>query len=203
LQTIEPELVHSYGNFFLLDGTTFKPKGCWLDPKSSVPFNYDFWYQPRRDVMISTEWGTPNVIKQGFDAKHVMAGEYGHSVHVFKWSTHEKLQTIELPTLEGVMPLEIRFLHEPTSPYAFFGTVLGSSVFLLHPEDGKYAAKCVAKIPSKKVEGWLLPEMPSMVVDIIISMDDHYLYASNWIHGDIRQYDISDPENPRLNSQVV
>ncbi|PIO65811.1 hypothetical protein TELCIR_12500 [Teladorsagia circumcincta] len=44
--------------------------------------------------------------------------------------------------------------------------------------------------------------MPSLITDIIISMDDHYLYISNWIHGDVRQYDITDPENPRLNSQI-
>ncbi|PIO64110.1 selenium binding protein [Teladorsagia circumcincta] len=192
------------GNFLLIDGETFEPKGCWLDSESRVPFNYDFWYQPRRDVMISTEWGTPHVIKQGFDPKDVAAGEYGHSVHFFKWSTHEHLQTIELPITEGAMVLETRFLHEPTSPYAFAGTTLGSCIFLFHPKfaSTKYDAKCVVKVPSKKVEGWMLPLMPSLITDIIISMDDHYLYISNWLHGDVRQYDITDPENPRLNSQI-
>ncbi|ETN75840.1 selenium binding protein [Necator americanus] len=52
------------------------------------------------------------------------------------------------------------------------------------------------------VEGWLLPEMPSLITDILISMDDRFLYVSNWIHGDIRQYDITDPENIRLNGQI-
>src|SRR5260370_19275577 len=33
-------------------------------------------------------------------------------------------------------------------------------------------------------------------------MDDKYLSLSNWLHGDIRQYDISDPSNPRLAGQV-
>ena len=28
-------------------------------------------------------------------------------------------------------------------------------------------------------------------------MDDRFLYFSNWLHGDLRQYDISDPANPR------
>uniref|UniRef100_W6NB72 Methanethiol oxidase n=1 Tax=Haemonchus contortus TaxID=6289 RepID=W6NB72_HAECO len=204
ISTLGDENGNHKGNFLLLDGQTFEPKGCWLHPKFSVPFNYDFWYQPRRDVMISTEWGTPNLIKQGFNPKNVEEGEYGHSVHVFKWSTHEKLQTIDLPLPEGALPLEVRFLHEPTSPYAFAGAALGSSIFLFRPtSDGAmYEAKCVAKVPSKKVEGWLLPEMPSLITDIIISMDDKYLYVSNWIHGDIRQYDITNPENIRLNSQI-
>ncbi|VDL76494.1 unnamed protein product [Nippostrongylus brasiliensis] len=190
------------GNFLLLDGETFETKGCWME--ASVPFNYDFWYQPRLDLMISTEWGTPNLIKQGFDPSHVAEGFYGRSVHIFKWSTHEKLQTLELPGPEGLLPLEVRFLHEPISPFAFVGTALGSSIFLLHPgkENAEYEATCVVEIPPKKVEGWALPEMPSLVTDILISMDDKYLYVSNWLHGDIKQYDISDPKQPRLNSQI-
>ena len=43
-----------------------------------------------------------------------------------------------------------------------------------------------------QVEGWILPDMPGVITDIILSMDDKYLYFSNWVHGDIRQYDITD-----------
>ena len=35
----------------------------------------------------------------------------------------------------------------------------------------------------------------------LISMDDKYLYLNNWLHGDMRQYDISD-HNPKLTGQV-
>ena len=33
-------------------------------------------------------------------------------------------------------------------------------------------------------------------------MDDRFLYFSNWLHGDLRQYDISDPGNPKLTGQL-
>ena len=33
-------------------------------------------------------------------------------------------------------------------------------------------------------------------------MDDRFLYFSNWLHGDLRQYDISDPANPKLTGQL-
>jgi 56kDa selenium binding protein (SBP56). len=33
-------------------------------------------------------------------------------------------------------------------------------------------------------------------------MDDRFLYFSNWLHGDIRQYDIIDPHNPVMTGQV-
>lgn len=52
------------------------------------------------------------------------------------------------------------------------------------------------------MEGWPFgEEMYSGVTDIILSMDDRFLYASNWLHGDVRQYDISDPFNLRLVGQ--
>lgn len=41
-----------------------------------------------------------------------------------------------------------------------------------------------------------------LITDILISLDDKFLYFSNWIHGDIRQYDITDPRHPKLVGQV-
>lgn len=41
-----------------------------------------------------------------------------------------------------------------------------------------------------------------LVTDILISLDDKYLYFGNWLHGDIRQYDITDTKNPKLVGQV-
>lgn len=41
-----------------------------------------------------------------------------------------------------------------------------------------------------------------MITDILLSLDDKYLYLSNWLHGDVRQYDISDTRKPRLTGQV-
>jgi hypothetical protein len=45
------------GNYILLD-ESFKVKGKWTS--SDTPYGYDFWYQPRHNVMISSEFGTPN-----------------------------------------------------------------------------------------------------------------------------------------------
>jgi selenium-binding protein 1 len=33
-------------------------------------------------------------------------------------------------------------------------------------------------------------------------MDDRYLFFSNWLHGDVRMYDVSDPANPRLADRI-
>ena len=73
---------------------------------------------------------------------------------------------------------------------------------MLSAEAGDWAAEKVIDIPAKKVDGWVLPEMPGVMTDILISMDDKYLYFSNWVHGDVRQYDITDTRNPKLTGQV-
>ena len=41
-----------------------------------------------------------------------------------------------------------------------------------------------------------------LITDILLSLDDRFLYFSNWLHGDIRQYDITDRENLKLVGQV-
>ncbi|KAK2991659.1 hypothetical protein RJ640_025128 [Escallonia rubra] len=53
-----------------------------------------------------------------------------------------------------------------------------------------------------KVQNWILPEMPGLITDFLMSLDDRYLYLVNWLHGDIRQYNIEDPKNPVLKGQV-
>ena len=44
--------------------------------------------------------------------------------------------------------------------------------------------------------------MPGLITDLVLSLDDRWLYFSNWLHGDIRQYDVSDPAKPKLTGQV-
>jgi hypothetical protein len=41
-----------------------------------------------------------------------------------------------------------------------------------------------------------------IISDILISLDDKFLYFSTWLHGDIRQYDITDRLHPKLVGQV-
>ncbi|KRT83060.1 hypothetical protein AMK59_4065 [Oryctes borbonicus] len=189
------------GNFILIDGKTYKTKGTWIKGKEAK-FNYDYWYQPYFDVMISTEWGVPRVFKKGFQLADAMNTEvYGRSLNIYSWKNKQLLQTIDLGE-DGIAPLEVRFLHDPKKPVAFVGCGVNATVFRIFPKDGKWAVEKAFSIPPKKVTGWIEDKMRGLVTDILISLDDKYLYLSNWIHGDLRQYDISNPENPKLVSQV-
>ena len=44
--------------------------------------------------------------------------------------------------------------------------------------------------------------MPPLLTDINLSVDDRFLYASCWGTGEMRQYDVSDPFNPKLIGSV-
>merc|ERR1719447_2254559 len=192
------------GNFILLDGETFKPKSLWVeDKKDEGEFGYDFWYQPYHNVMISTEWGHPRSFFQGLNMEHVEGGHYGTHLNVYDWTTRKLLQKIDLG-MEGVMPLEIRFLHDPKATVGFVGCALFSNMFRIFKTDkGDWDAEKVIDIPNKKVEGGIMPEMPGVMTDILISSDDRFLYFSNWLHGDVRQYDITDTRIPKLTRQML
>ena len=62
------------GGFVLLDGETFKVKGSWQPKGCEAEFGYDFWYQPKHNVMISTEWGNFNYLSKGFNPDDVAKG---------------------------------------------------------------------------------------------------------------------------------
>ncbi|NWU88293.1 SBP1A oxidase, partial [Onychorhynchus coronatus] len=189
------------GSFILLDGETFEVKGNWEKGEKVPSFGYDFWYQPRHNVLMSTEWGALKALRDGFDPADVEKGLYGRHVNVWDWSSHTLLQALDLG--KGSIPLEIRFLHEPSAAEGFVGCALSGAVHRFYKtQEGDWAEEKVIEVPSKKVQGWLLPDMPGLITDILISLDDRFLYFSNWLHGDVRQYDISDTRHPKLVGQV-
>uniref|UniRef100_A0A8D0L2B7 Methanethiol oxidase n=1 Tax=Sphenodon punctatus TaxID=8508 RepID=A0A8D0L2B7_SPHPU len=189
------------GGFALLDGKTFEVKGNWEKPGHSAPQGYDFWYQPRHNVLMSTEWGFPKYLAYGFDPADLKKGRYGRRINVWDWTTHALTQSLDLG--EDSIPLEIRFLHNPAAAEGFVGCALSSAIHRFYKtETGTWAEEKVIQVPSKKVKGWQLPDMPGLITDILLSLDDRFLYFSNWIHGDLRQYDISNPRKPKLVGQV-
>ncbi|KAK7090375.1 methanethiol oxidase-like [Littorina saxatilis] len=188
--------------FILLDGETFDIVDNWEKGTAVPKFGYDFWYQPRHNVMVSTSFGAPKVWRKGFDNAHVDQGLYGRSLHVWDWKSRTLKQNIDLGK-DGLIPLEVRFLHNPDAAEGFVGAALGSSMFRFFKKpDGSWDAEKVVDIPNKTVQGWTQPDMPSLVTFFLISMDDRFLYLSNWLHGDIRQYDITDTRKPKLVGQI-
>jgi methanethiol oxidase len=187
------------GGFLLLD-QDFEILGRWEQSTQGMNFNYDFWYQPRMNVMVSSEWGAPNTIAPGFDMEDVRAGKYGHSLQFWDWTARRIVQTTDLGEA-GQLPLEVRFHHNPDSSYGYVGAALSSTIWHWQRSGDKWTTEKVVQVEPVEIKGSTSP-VPGMITDLVLSMDDRWLYHSNWFHGDIRQYDIRDPSHPRLVDQV-
>jgi methanethiol oxidase len=190
----------SVGGFAVVDAKTFEVKGRWENGGTTPKFNYDFWYLPRHNTLISSEFGEPNAYEPGFDLEDVGAGRYGKGLHFWNLETRELEQTIDLGE-QGLVPLEIRALHDPANGEGFVAAALSSNVFHWYRANGKWTADPVIDVEGVELEGWPFP-VPGLITDIVVSMDDRFLYMSNWLHGDLRQYDVSDPKRPKLTGQL-
>jgi len=188
------------GGFAVLDAHTFDILGRWENDLNGAQFNYDFWYQPRKNAMVSSEWAAPNTFKDGFNLQDVTDGKYGHSIHFWDLAEKRVTQTIDLGA-EGLIPLEVRWLHNPDAETGFVGAALSSAIFRWYRTGDQWAVEKVIQVEPKEVAGWPFP-LPGLITDLVLSMDDRFLYFSNWLHGDLRQYDISDPTHPKLTGQV-
>jgi selenium-binding protein 1 len=199
------------GGLFMLDHETFDVRGRWERERGPQHLAYDFAWHLGHDVLISSEWGTPNMVKDGVNPELLLAGKYGHALHVWDLRKRRHLQTIDLGA-QHQMVLELRPARDPRKAYGFAGVVmsledLSSSVWTwyLDAQDGRWKAKKVITIPAQPADPVDLPPLlqgfkvvPPLVTDVNLSLDDRYLYVSCWGTGELRQYDVSDPFHPVL-----
>jgi len=190
------------GGFAVLDARDFSVVGRWEQEPSDVQFTYDFWYQPRQNTLVSSEWGAPNTFQDGFDPADVPAGRYGRRLHFWDLERRAKVQTIDLGD-DGLIPLEIRWQHDPDAAQGFVGATLSSNIIRFARDNGSWSAEKVIDIENEELDGWPLPGgVPGLITDLVLSLDDRDLFLSNWLHGDLRHYDVSDPQRPVLRGQT-
>jgi selenium-binding protein 1 len=199
------------GGIFLLDPETFDLKGPWESERGPQYLAYDFWWHLGHDTMITSEWGTPNMVENGVNPELLLGGKYGHAVHVWDLAKRRHKQVLDLGA-EYQMALELRPAHDPNKTYGFVGVVtslknLSSSIWLWRREGangkGAWSVQKVIEIPAEPADAENLPPLlkgfgavPPLVTDIDLSLDDRFLYVSCWGTGELRQYDVSDPFNP-------
>ena len=205
------------GGIFMLDHETFDVIGPWERDRGPQHLAYDFFWHLGHDTMVTSEWGTPNMVTQGVNPELLLAGKYGHALHVWDLRRREHRQTLDLGP-QYQMTLELRPAHNPTRAYGFVGVVLSledlsSSVWLwyLAGENGtrEWKIRKVIDIPAEPADPGVLPSLlqgfeavPPLVTDLNLSVDDRMLYVSCWGTGELRQYDVSDPFTPKFLGSV-
>jgi len=201
------------GGIFIIDPESFEVLGKWEIDRGPQYLAYDFWWHLGYDTLITSEWGTPNMVESGINPDLLLKGKYGHALHVWDLRRRRHLQTLDLGA-EHQMVLELRPAHDPGRAYGFVGVVvslkdLSSSIWAWHRDNGNWAVQKVIEIPAEPADPELLPPLlkgfkavPPLVTDINLSLDDRFLYVSCWGTGEFRQYDVSDPFHPKLTGSV-
>src|SRR5262249_14869870 len=156
--------------------------------------------------MITSEWGTPNMVENGVNPELLLAGKYGHALHVWDLNNRRHLQTLDLGA-EQQMVLELRPAHNPNETYGLVGVVpslrdLSPSVWMGHcgganKRGGGRIHKGI-EIPAEPAAADSLPPLlkgfgavPPLVTDINLSLDDRFLYVSCFGTGELKQFDVS------------
>ncbi len=196
------------GGVALLDHDDFDPLGQWELDRGPQHLAYDVWWNIGFDTLLTSEWGTPDMIEDGINPELLLANKYGHHLNVWDLKRRRHKQQIDLGP-EHQMVLELRPAHNPTKPYGFVGVVvstadLSASVWLWdRNDDGTVGVKKVITIPAEPAETEQLPPalqpfgaVPPLVTDIALSVDDSTLYVSCWGTGELKRYDVTDPGQP-------
>jgi methanethiol oxidase len=201
------------GGILILDHDSFEVLGRWEVDRGPQYLAYDFWWHLGHDTMITSEWGTPNMVEEGLNPELLLGAKYGRRLHVWDLRKRTHKEALELGE-EYQLPLELRPAHDPSKAYGFVGVVislkdLSSSIWLWHQQNGSWAIQKVIDIPAEPAEPDLLPPMlrdfkavPALLTDIDLSLDDKTLYATSWGTGELRQYDVSDPFHPKLTGSI-
>lgn len=202
---------------FVMDCESFEILGPWEIDHGDQVLAYDFWWHLAQDVAVTSEWARPAQFEGGLVAEDLLANKYGHRLHFWDLSRRRIRQTIDLGASHQ-MVLEVRPAHEPTREYGFVGVVvntenLNGEIWLWHkndPKDSEYQIKKIIDIGPDAADPDQLPELlkgfsavPPLITDIDLSLDDKYLYVSCWGTGELRQYDVSDPHDPKLAGTVT
>ena len=198
---------------FLLDCDDFEILGPWEIDRGDQRLSYDFWWNIPHDYVVSSEWALPPQFENGLVAEDLLANRYGHRLHFWDLRNHRHLQTVDLGA-NHQMALEVRPAHDPARDYGFLGVVvdttnLEGSIWTWYRENGQFKARKTAVVPPQPADPDRLPAplkpfsaVPPLISDIDLSMDDRYLYVSCWGTGELRQYDVTDPMQPRLAGSV-
>jgi methanethiol oxidase len=201
------------GGIFTLNHTTFEVEGRWENERGPQQLSYDFWWHLNHDTMITSEWGTPNMVEAGVNPEILLSGGYGHQLHIWDLRTRKHVQALDLGA-EQQMVLELRPAHDPNKDYGFVGVVtslkdLSASIWMWYRENNTWAIRKVIEIPAEPADPALLPPaiqafgaVPPLLTDINLSLDDKFLYAGCWGTGELIQYDVSDPFNPKKTGSV-
>ena len=151
-----------------------------IDQPKDAPYGYDLAVKPERNRMITSSF-TP-MRNYGKPFAKMNMKDFGNQMVVWDFKERKPLQVAHA----GAAPLEIRWSVKPANDYGFTNCALDNSLWLFRGKpDGQYEFKKVA-------------DTGPLPADLRQSPDDKYLFVSNFGGDSIQQFDVTDPDKPKL-----
>jgi selenium-binding protein 1 len=156
-----------------------------LDLPKDAPYMYDVAIQPDLNRMVTSSFTPLENYKKPLAQMDLK--NFGKDLLV--WDYRERKVLTKLTT--GAAPLECRWSLKENANYGFTNCALDDSIWIWEGnDDGKYSARklcTTGKLPA----------------DLRLSPEGRFLYVSCFFSNEIQQWDVSDPQKPRLASTVV
>jgi methanethiol oxidase len=155
-----------------------------LENPSEAPYQYDVAIKPALNRMVTSSFTPLRNYKKPLAQMDL--NDFGRELVVWDYRNRTPLQIGKA----GLAPLEVRWSLKPENNYGFTNCALDNSIWMFKGNpDGRYEIKKVC-------------DTGALPADLRQSPDDKYLYVSCFGDNVIQQWDVSDPEHPRLFSTV-
>ena len=139
--------------------------------------------------MISTQSGPPPTRSTGgFKPDDVAAGKYGQQTARVGFGKEPQGSSNGRSRRHGANSAGDPLCATIPREEGFVGAALSSAIW--HFTGRKAAGRRPHVEVDASVNGWPFP-VPGVIPYVVLSMDDRFLYFGNWLHGDLRQYDVT------------
>lgn len=155
-----------------------------IDHPGDAPYGYDVAVKPDLNRMVTSSFTPLRNYKKPLAEMDLT--DFGSELVVWDFKARKPLQVGKA----GHAPLEVRWSLKPGNDFGFTNCALDNSLWIFRGQpDGSYAFKKVASTGA-------LP------ADLRQSPDDRYLFVSCFGDNLLQQWDVTDPDTPRLVSTV-
>ena len=155
-----------------------------IDNPKDAPYGYDVAIKPELNRIITSSFTPRRNYSRPFakmDPK-----DFGSEMVIWDFKARKPIQTAKA----GAAPLEVRWSLKKNANYGFTNCALDNSIWLFRGKpDGQYEFKKVA-------------DTARCPADLRQSPDDRYLFVSCFGANLLQQWDVADPDRPRLVSTV-
>jgi selenium-binding protein 1 len=154
-----------------------------IDQPAEAPYGYDVAIKPERNRMVTSSFTAKR--NYGKPLANMDLKDFGNQMVV--WDFRER-KPIQVGTA-GAAPLEVRWSLKRGADHGFTNCALDNSLWLFRGDggDGPYTFTKVA-------------DTGPLPADLRQSPDDRFLFVSCFGADYLQQWDVSDPERPKLTS---